>query len=139
VRENAEEKQIGATAPEWRQVGPGFPQRTCPVGRFRWLAASHFCGLFTWYVVQVQQTKYLMEVGFDPTSAAWPLLLGESSRGSLPNRARPFVDRIGRGCVWSIGNGGFVLHCTALLTLSASPNTPLLWVRVVAQGTLGYS
>jgi FtsH-binding integral membrane protein len=41
--------------------------------------------------------------------------------------------------VWSIGNGGFVLCCAALLALRAAPNTPLLWFMVVAQGTLGYS
>ena len=29
--------------------------------RFGWLALSYFCALFTWYAVQVHQTKYLTE------------------------------------------------------------------------------
>lgn len=48
-------------------------------------------------------------------------------------------DRIGREWVWSIGNGGIVLSRTARLALSAEPTTPLLWLMVVVQGTLGYS
>jgi MFS family permease len=48
-------------------------------------------------------------------------------------------DHIGREWVWSIGNGGFVLSCVALLALHAAPSAPLLWVMVVTQGTLGYS
>src|SRR5580704_4406442 len=107
--------------------------------RFRWLAASYFCGLFTWYAVQVHQTKYLTELGFNPSSAAWALGLvglvavpGQIALGHLS-------DRIGREWVWSIGNGGFVLSCVALLALDAAPSAPLLWVMVVTQGTLGYS
>ena len=48
-------------------------------------------------------------------------------------------DRIGREWVWSIGNGGFVSACAALLALHTAPSTPLLWLMVIAQGTLGYS
>jgi MFS family permease len=48
-------------------------------------------------------------------------------------------DRIRREWIWTIGNGGFVLSCAALLVLSAIPTAPLLWLMVVAQGTLGYS
>jgi MFS family permease len=48
-------------------------------------------------------------------------------------------DRIGREWVWSIGNGGFVLSCAALLALSAVPSAALLWFMVITQGTLGYS
>jgi MFS family permease len=107
--------------------------------RFRWLAASYFCGLFTWYAVQVHQTKYLTEVGFDPSSAA--LALGLVSLVAVPGQIAlgHLSDRIGREWVWSIGNGGFVLCCAALLALAAAPSTPLLWFMVVAQGTLGYS
>ena len=32
--------------------------------RFWWLAAGYFCAMFSWYAVQVHQTKYLIEVGF---------------------------------------------------------------------------
>jgi MFS family permease len=37
--------------------------------RFWWLALSCFCALFTWYLVEVHQTKCLIEVGFDPKNA----------------------------------------------------------------------
>jgi MFS family permease len=107
--------------------------------RFRWLAASYFCGLFTWYAVQVHQTKYLTEIGFDSTSAAWAL--GLVSLVAVPGQIAlgHLSDRIGREWVWSIGNGGFVLACAALLALHTAPSTPLLWFMVIAQGTLGYS
>jgi len=48
-------------------------------------------------------------------------------------------DRIRREWIWTIGNLGFVLSCAALLTLPAFPTALLLWLMVVAQGTLGYS
>jgi len=48
--------------------------------RFRWLATSYFCGLFTWYAVQVHETKYLTEIGFDPSIAAWALVPYERTR-----------------------------------------------------------
>jgi MFS family permease len=107
--------------------------------RFRWLAASYFCGLFTWYAVQVHQTKYLTELGFDPSSAAWAL--GLVSLVAVPGQIAlgHLSDRIGREWVWSIGNGGFVLSCVALLALHAAPSVPLLWVMVITQGTVGYS
>ena len=107
--------------------------------RFRWLTLSYFCALFTWYAVQVHQTKYLTEVGFDPSSAAWAL--GLVSLVAVPGQiALGYLsDRIGREWVWTIGNGGFVLSCAALLALPAAPTAPLLWLMVVAQGTLGYS
>ena len=105
--------------------------------RFRWLAISYFCGLFTWYAVQVHQTKYLTEIGFDPSIAAWAL--GLVSLVAVPGQIAlgHLSDRIGREWVWSIGNGGFVLSCAALLALRAAPSAPLLWLMVVTQGTLG--
>ena len=107
--------------------------------RFRWLAASYFCGLFTWYAVQVHQTKYLTEIGFDPSIAAWAL--GLVSLVAVPGQIAlgHLSDRIGREWVWTIGNSGFVLSCAALLALHAAPSTPVLWFMVVTQGTLGYS
>jgi MFS family permease len=89
--------------------------------------------------VQVHQTKYLTEIGFDPTIAAWAL--GLVSLLAVPGQIAlgHLSDRIGREWVWSIGNGGFVLSCAALLALPAAPGAPLLWLAVVTQGTLGYS
>jgi MFS family permease len=107
--------------------------------RFWWLALSYFCALFTWYLVQVHQTKYLIEVGFDRESAAWAL--GLVSLVAVPGQIAlgHLSDRIRREWVWTIGNGGFVLSCAALLALPVVPTAPLLWLMVVAQGTLGYS
>jgi predicted MFS family arabinose efflux permease len=113
--------------------------RALSAPRFWWLAFAYFCGLFTWYAVQVHQTKYLTEVGFDPTSAAWAL--GLVSLVAVPGQIAlgHLSDRIRREWVWSIGNAGFIVSCAALLVLPAFPAAPLLWLMVVAQGTLGYS
>src|SRR6185437_13159478 len=40
-------------------------RRAVRTGRFWWIALAYFCGLFSWYAVQVHQTKYLIEAGFD--------------------------------------------------------------------------
>jgi MFS family permease len=107
--------------------------------RFWWLALAYFCGLFTWYAVQVHQTKYSTEIGFGPSRAAWAL--GLVSLVAVPGQIAlgHLSDRIRREWVWSIGNAGFVLSCAALLALPALPTAALLWLMVVAQGTLGYS
>jgi MFS family permease len=106
--------------------------------RFWWLALSYFCALFTWYAVQVHQTKYLTEIGFHPSSAAWAL--GFVSLVAVPGQIGLgyLSDHIGREWVWTIGNAGFVLSCLALLALPSDPSPLLLWLMVVAQGTLGY-
>ena len=107
--------------------------------RFWWIASGYFCGLFTWYAVQVHQTKYLIEVGFGSTTAAWAL--GLVSLVAVPGQIAfgHLSDRIGREWVWTIGNCGFVLCCVALILLRDAPTTMLLYAMVVAQGTLGYS
>jgi len=107
--------------------------------RFWWIAAGYFCGLFSWYAVQVHQTKYLIEVGFAPSEAAWAL--GAVSLVAIPGQIAfgHLSDRIGREWVWMIGNLGFVLCCSALLLLRDAPTEPLLFAMVLAQGTLGYS
>ena len=107
--------------------------------RFWWLATGYFCGLYSWYAVQVHQTKYLIEVGFAPSEAAWAL--GAVSLVAIPGQIAlgHLSDRIGREWVWMIGNLGFVICCGALILLRHSPTAPLLFVMVLAQGTLGYS
>jgi MFS family permease len=122
----------GSVSVDWTLV------RALRTGRFWWLAASYFCALFTWYAVQVHQTKYLTETGFDPDSAAWAL--GLVSLVAVPGQIAlgHLSDHIGREWVWTIGNGGFVLSCLALLALPAAPTALLLWLMVVTQGTLGY-
>ena len=107
--------------------------------RFWWIAAGYFCGLYSWYAVQVHQTKYLIEVGFAPSEAAWAL--GAVSLVAIPGQIAfgHLSDRIGREWVWMIGNLGFVVCCAALVLLREAPTAPLLFVMVLAQGTLGYS
>ncbi|HEX3537952.1 MAG TPA: MFS transporter [Stellaceae bacterium] len=112
--------------------------RAARTGRFWWIAVGYFCALFSWYAVQVHQTKYLTELGFSPGVAAWAL--GLVSLVAVPGQIAlgHLSDRIGREWVWAIGNGGFVLCCVLLVTMQDAPSPLLLWLMVIAQGTLGY-
>jgi sugar phosphate permease len=112
--------------------------RAARTARFWWIAIGYFCGLFAWYAVQVHQTKYLIEIGFDPTDAAWAL--GFVSLAGIPGQIALgwLSDRIGREWVWSAGSLGFAICYAALLLLATAPTMSLLYVMVVAQGMLGY-
>lgn len=121
------------TAIEWTLA------RALRTSRFWWLALGYFSGLFAWYMVQVHQTKYLVEIGFDATEAAFALgfvalvgIPGQIALGQLS-------DRLGREIVWSIGSFGFVLTYAALIALQQQPSPALMWFMVIAQGALGYS
>ena len=107
--------------------------------RFWWLAAGYFCGLFSWYAVQVHQTRYLIEIGFAPSEAAWAL--GLVSLVAVPGQVGlgHLSDRIGREWVWMTGNLGFVICYLCLIGLRSAPTPMLLYVMILAQGTLGYS
>ena len=107
--------------------------------RFWWLAVGYFGALFSWYSVQVHQTKYLIEVGFGPGEAAWAL--GLVSLVAVPGQVvlGHLSDRIGREWVWMIGNLGFVICYLCLVGLRSAPTLLLLNLMVVAQGTFGYS
>jgi MFS family permease len=113
--------------------------RALRTSRFWWVAIGYFGALFTWYAVQVHQTKYLTEIGFSASGAAWAL--GLVSLVAVPGQIAlgHLSDRIGREWVWAIGNGGFVLCCLALILLARHPTMPLLWVMVAVQGLIGYS
>jgi MFS family permease len=106
--------------------------------RFWWIALGYACGLFAWYAVQVHQTKYLLEVGFSATDAAWAL--GFVSLAGIPGQIAlgHLSDRIGREWVWTVGCLGFALCYAALLGLGQAPTPALLWFMVAAQGALGY-
>jgi len=106
--------------------------------RFWWLAAGYFCGLYSWYAIQVHQTKYLIEVGFAPSQAAWAL--GLVSLVAVPGQIAlgHLSDRIGREWVWMIGNLGFAICYAALIGLQGNPAPLLLYAMILAQGTLGY-
>jgi len=113
--------------------------RALRTSRFWWLALGYFGSLFTWYAIQVHQTKYLTEIGFPPADAAWAL--GLVSLVAVPGQIAlgHLSDRIGREWVWGIANAGFVLCCLALILLRTHPTMALLWLMVIAQGTLGYA
>ncbi len=112
--------------------------RAVRTARFWWIASGYFASLFVWYAVQVHQTKYLIEVGFDTKQAAWAL--GAVSLAGVPGQIAlgHLSDRVGRELVWTIGCAGFVFTYLALLALEGSPSLPLLAVMVIAQGLLGY-
>lgn len=106
--------------------------------RFWWMAIAYFGGLFVWYAIQVHQTKYLVETGFDTTDAAWAL--GAVSLAGVPGQILlgHLSDRFGREIVWAIGCLGFLVTYVALLLLGAHPSPALLYLMVIAQGALGY-
>ncbi len=106
--------------------------------RFWWIALGYFCALFTWYAVQVHQTKYLQEIGFTPAVAAWAL--GGVSLAGIPGQIAlgHLSDRIGREFVWVVASLGFAATCLLLLALRDTPTMPLLYLMIAAQGVLGY-
>src|SRR5262249_37928245 len=113
--------------------------RAARTGRFWWIALGYFCGLFAWYAVQVHQTKYLIEIGFSATVAAWAL--GLVSLTGIPGQiALGYLsDRIGREWIWTVGGLGLAVCYASLLMLETSPTPMLLYAMVISQGMLGYS
>jgi MFS family permease len=112
--------------------------RAMRTGRFWWIAVSFFGGLFSWYAVQVHQTKYLIEIGFTPTYAAWAL--GLVSLVAIPGQIAlgHISDRIGREWVWTVGSLGFAISYLTLIVMEHAPTHTLVWVMVISQGALGY-
>jgi MFS family permease len=112
--------------------------RAIGTARFWWIAIGYLCGLYSWYAVQVHQTKYLTEIGFTPSVAAWAL--GLVSLVAIPGQIAlgHLSDRIGREWVWTVGSLGFALCYVALLLLRDLPSPALLYPMVVCQGLLGY-
>ncbi|MBM3491452.1 MAG: MFS transporter [Alphaproteobacteria bacterium] len=106
--------------------------------RFWWVALGYFWALYVWYAVQVHQTYYLIEVGFDPTQAAWAL--GLVSLIAIPGQIGlgHLSDRIGREWVWSMACLGFVLSYLLLLAMRHWPGEALLYAMIGCQGALGY-
>src|SRR5262249_41514576 len=112
--------------------------RALRTARFWWIMLGYYTGLFAWYAVQVHQTKYLIEIGFTPTYAAWAL--GAVSLAGIPGQiALGYLsDRIGREWVWTVGSLGFAICYLTLLVLEHSPTAWLLYLMVISQGMLGY-
>jgi MFS family permease len=106
--------------------------------RFWWIAVGFLSSLFAWYAVQVHQTKYLIDIGFDARQAALALglvgftgIVGQIGLGHLS-------DRIGREWVWTISSLGFVGSYAVLLLLRDHPAPGLLYLMVGFQGILGH-
>ena len=112
--------------------------RAVRTARFWWIALGYLSGLFAWYAVQVHQTKYLIEIGFSATDAAWAL--GLVSLAGIPGQIAlgHLSDRIGREWVWAVGNLGFALCYLTLLVMREAPTPTLLYVMVASQVMLGY-
>jgi MFS family permease len=113
--------------------------RALRTARFWWIALGYFCALIAWYAVQVHQTKYLIEVGFSPLTAAWAL--GLVSAVAIPGQIGlgALSDRIGREWVWTAGCLGFAICYASLIALERIPSPALLYLMVVTQGFLGYA
>jgi MFS family permease len=111
--------------------------RAMRTARFWWIVLGYFLSCIAWYAVQVHQTKYLVEIGFEPLIAAWAL--GIVSIVAIPGQILlgALSDRIGREWVWTVGCLGFALSYAALLMLEHS--NLLLYAMVFAQGFLGYA
>lgn len=106
--------------------------------KFWWLFIGYFAALYVWYSVQVHQTVYLVEVGFDTATAAKALglvalfgIIGQIGIGALS-------DRIGREWGWTISILGFAVCYAALLQLQDTPSTELLYLMVLSQGIIGF-
>ena len=110
----------------------------CEPQRFWWIALGYFCGLYIWYAVQVHQTKYLLDIGFNPGVAAFALglvsLLGIPGQILLGHLS----DRLGREAIWAASCLGFAICFAALIALAYAPTLLLLYIMVAAQGALGY-
>jgi MFS family permease len=123
--------------PAWAAIDWTLP-RAMRTTRFWWLALGYFCGLYGWYAVQVHQTKYLLDIGFNPGVAAWAL--GMVSLVGIPGQILlgHLSDRVGREWIWTASCLGFAICFAALIALAHVPTLPLLYVMVAAQGALGY-
>jgi MFS family permease len=112
--------------------------RAMRTARFWWLALGLFGGLYSWYAVQVHQTKYLLDIGFSPSVAAWAL--GMVSLCGVPGQIflGHLSDRIGREWIWTVSGLGFAICFAALIALQYTPSLVLVYVMVISQGLLGY-
>jgi MFS family permease len=130
-------RRTNVVDPAWAAVDWTLA-RAVRTARFWWIALAYFGALFSWYAVQVHQTKYLTEIGFGAAEAAWAL--GAVSLAGVPGQIALgwLSDRIGREIVWAIGCLGFCITYAALLALQSSASAPLLYTMVIAQGALGY-
>jgi MFS family permease len=123
--------------PDWAGINWTL-RRAVRTARFWWLALGYFCALYTWYAVQVHQTKYLLDIGFSPSVAVWAL--GVVSLLGIPGQIvlGHLSDRLGREWIWTTSCVGFAICFAALIALAHVPSLMLIYVVVLAQGALGY-
>ena len=113
-------------------------RRAMATARFWWLALAMGTALFAWYAVQVHQSQYLIQLGFDDTQIALALgvvvmsgVIGQIGLGYLSDRA-------GREWAWTLSLSGYVLCYAILLLMKSYPAASLMYAMVAAQGMLGY-
>ncbi|MGY4472961.1 MFS transporter [Bradyrhizobium sp. USDA 3364] len=123
--------------PEWAGTDWTLP-RALRTARFWWIAIGYFCGLYIWYAVQVHQTKFLLDIGFNSNVGVWAL--GVVSLLGIPGQIwlGHLSDRIGREWVWAISCFGFMICFAALAALKYWPSMALIYLMVFTQGALGY-
>jgi MFS family permease len=106
--------------------------------RFWWVFFGYFAALYAWYSVQVHQTRFLVDVGFDASTAAFALgvvgLAGIAGQIGIGW----YSDRAGRETAWTLACIGYAICYGALLALDGLPSVVLMYVMVISQGLLGY-
>jgi len=105
---------------------------------FWFIAIAAFGMLWSWYAVQVHQTQYLIDIGFNANMATLGLaavatfgIAGQINGGWM-------ADKIGREGAWTIGCFGFAACYAILILMREAPSIPLFWLMIAAQGLLGY-
>ena len=106
--------------------------------QYWWLIVSFMAGLYVWYAVQVHQTRYLIDIGISPETAAFALgivgltgVVGQISVGHLS-------DRIGREWAYTLALLGFLATYGCLYFLQQWPEIWLVYLMVGLQGFIGY-
>jgi MFS family permease len=106
--------------------------------RFWWIAGAYFTALYAWYSVQVHQTRYFVDSGFDADVAATVLgmvgmfgIVGQIGVGALS-------DRVGREWGWTIALTGYAACYGALIVIGTQPSLWLVYFVAAAQGLMGY-
>lgn len=135
---SAQQKPSNVVDPDWAATEWTL-QRAARTARFWWIVIGYFCALVAWYAVQVHQTKYLIEIGYEPLVAAWAL--GAVSIIGIPGQIvlGGLSDRIGREWIWTAGCAGFAVCYAALIAMEHATSTALLYAMVFAQGFFGYA
>jgi len=134
----------GAASERMRVVDPAWVATDWTLARallnlrFWCFSLAFLLVLFAWYAIQIHQTKFLQDLGFDRTFAALALglvplfaIAGQIVFGLL-------ADRIGREWVWTITCAGFALCFVLCWQLGRASDPWLVWAMVIVQGLIGH-